>query len=459
MTEKQTMSKRVNTFANIVLVGAVIFFIAAFIYAIYRSNAYPSGAMNKYYLVFVVGITLFSFALKLRENYKINFVLTTVSMFIGIYLMEFFLFLYAFAVDTSKRDDLAQVSGVPFDTRTKLQAVMDLMKQGIDVYPSVHPSAFIESDGLETGRKRLFPLGGVSKKTTVYCNEGDEYIIFKSDEYGFNNPEGVFTGEDIDVILLGDSFTQGACVMPGEDIGGQLRRAVKRTINLGSSGNGPLTELATLKEYAEPLRPKVVLWLYYEGNDLYDLEHEKKSPLLLSYLNKNFSQDLIGRQLEIDQVLNIWIDKEREREIKRETKTSNVPLARIARLLHLRKKLELYFTSSPTPTPTTLFRGVLNKARDMTSSWGGNLYFVYLPGLRRYAEKVHHGNFNHRDQVLSIVRSLDVPVIDMHEVFITHPDPLSLYRRYALYRRYEHYTKEGYGLVAQTIETYLSDRH
>lgn len=48
-----------------------------------------------------------------------------------------------------------------------------------------------------------------------------------------------------------------------------------RTLNLGMGGIGPLHELAILKEYGSVVRPKVVLWVYYEGNDLADLSHEK----------------------------------------------------------------------------------------------------------------------------------------------------------------------------------------
>ena len=34
-------------------------------------------------------------------------------------------------------------------------------------------------------------------------------------------------------------------------------------VNLGIHGSGPLVELATLKEYAESVRPKKVFWVYY----------------------------------------------------------------------------------------------------------------------------------------------------------------------------------------------------
>jgi hypothetical protein len=77
---------------------------------------------------------------------------------------------------------------------------------------------------------------------------------------------------------------------------------------LGLAGAGPLLELATLTEYAAPLKPTVVLWLYFEGNDLRNLYSELKSPLLMNYLDPDFSQNLIHRQLQIDKALDRHID-------------------------------------------------------------------------------------------------------------------------------------------------------
>ena len=54
------------------------------------------------------------------------------------------------------------------------------------------------------------------------------------------------------------------------------------TVNLGIGGNGPLMMLAGLKEYLAALRPRVVLWFYFEGNDVTkDLFRERRSALLI----------------------------------------------------------------------------------------------------------------------------------------------------------------------------------
>jgi hypothetical protein len=83
-------------------------------------------------------------------------------------------------------------------------------------------------------------------------------------------------------------------------------------LNLGQGGNGPLIEYATLREYLAP-NVKKVLWLYFEGNDLVDLEDELKNNILNKYLvNPKFNQDLKLRQNQIDKFLTDFLDRERE---------------------------------------------------------------------------------------------------------------------------------------------------
>ena len=62
----------------------------------------------------------------------------------------------------------------------------------------------------------------------------------------------------------------------------------KSVLNLGYGGNGPLIEYATLREY---LSSNVkVIWIYFEGNDLNDLNNEIKNKILNSYMsNSNYT--------------------------------------------------------------------------------------------------------------------------------------------------------------------------
>jgi hypothetical protein len=54
-----------------------------------------------------------------------------------------------------------------------------------------------------------------------------------------------------------------------------------------------------------------------------------------------------------------------------------------------------------------------------------------------------------RDDVLAMVRDLKIPVIDIHEVFQSHKEPLSLFP----FRASGHYNEEGHRLVAEEVLT------
>ncbi len=95
-------------------------------------------------------------------------------------------------------------------------------------------------------------------------------LSFTTDAWGFRNRNDQ---ERTDVVLLGDSFVEGAYVSDEETAAEQLEGISGRSVrNLGRSGYGTLQELEVLRLYALPLRPRAVAWFFYEGNDLYDDE-------------------------------------------------------------------------------------------------------------------------------------------------------------------------------------------
>src|SRR5262249_55402503 len=139
---------------------------------------------------------------------------------------------------------------------------------------------------------------------TLLCNESGSYVSYESDEHGFNNPRGLWTQGSVKIVALGDSFTHGYCVADDKNFIALVRRVHPGTVNLGMAGDGPLLMLATFREYVRVVKPRVVLWFYFEGNDLADLVHERTSTILTRYLEDGFSQNLIDRQIEIDKALS-----------------------------------------------------------------------------------------------------------------------------------------------------------
>jgi len=387
---------------------------------------------------------------------------------ISVYAFETYLELQ---VRKQTRQRMTEEMGVPYDTRKRIEVLEDLRKDDVETYTNFGPRRFIYSNGFITNNERIYPLGGISNTTVVGSNESGYYPIIKTDEHGFNNPKGLYKKNRVDIVLTGDSFTDGFSVHSDETISAVLRELDFNVLNIGKSATGSLVELATIKEYAEPLKPKIVSWLYYV-NDIGETVNEMNSPLLRKYLNENgFSQNLIARQDEIDRLLmnyfreeldekllkvereNLKVEREKE---KQREKIIHYWTIRVFKLTNLRTRLNL--TPGPEPEPEQpepepepepeqleIFKDILDKSKRMVSGWGGKMYFVYLPEFQQYSTGKEHIN---REFVLRTAIELDIPVVDIHtEVFAPHPDPLSLFP----FRMRGHYNAEGYRLVAEAI--------
>ena len=226
-----------------------------------------------------IGACLFIFTLPLLKT-KVgkNILLLIFSSITSIYAVEGILTAGHHSEWSNQREldrHVAQLN--PF---TKLEKILHLRKNGILAVPAAPAGEKFE---------RGYVLGGISESLVVFCDESGEWATYQSDEFGFNNPPGSHIN-DIDLVLTGDSFTEGVCVNGGQDVASRLRVQGWNVLNLGKSGMGTLMQLATLAEYAEGLRPSYVLWLYYEGNDLKDLLSENRDRATLRwYLEKNFN--------------------------------------------------------------------------------------------------------------------------------------------------------------------------
>ena len=311
-----------------------------------------------------------------------------------------------------------------------------------------------------TGKETL-PLGGLSNVLTVFCNESGEYITYTSDEHGFNNPAGLWQNRQVEVVAVGDSFTHGACVPRDENFVGVIRARRPLTLSLGMDSNGPTMMLASLKEYAQRLKPKIVLWFYFGGNDLRDMDYERLSTLLMRYLTGGWTQNLFDRQGEIDSALEAYIEQARKK------KSLRIGFEDTITIRHLREAFALwygqgdagttvsattaYFSAEVTEAEIDRFRSVLKEALSTVRGWGGQMYFVYLPEWARYAEP-QSANKN-RDRVLSVVHTPQLPLIDLHPVFTQVPDPVGLFP----FHRNNHYNSEGHRLVGEEVLRVLSE--
>ena len=94
---------------------------------------------------------------------------------------------------------------------------------------------------------------------------------FTTDSQGFRNLADL---KHADVAFVGDSYVEGAYVSDEETAAVRLHDITGLTVaNLGVSGYGSLQELKVLEQYAVPLKPRLVAWFFFEGNDLDDDEN------------------------------------------------------------------------------------------------------------------------------------------------------------------------------------------
>jgi hypothetical protein len=344
----------------------------------------------------------------------------------------------------------AEREGRPYDKRARVEVVRDLRARGVDAVSRTIPGALLEEtpDGSYRSRisidgREVLPLGGMSRRTVVLCNETGEYAIFESDEHGFRNPPGLWQQAPVDLVLIGDSFTMGECVPSAQALGALLRQHHPATVNLGMGGFAPLFELATLEEYGPVLRPRRVLWFYFE-NDLwwFDLGIQKRTPLLLRYHEPaGFRQGLLHMQPEIDaRLAELWASGAGDPvtnpvELMEELQGTGVGrLLRFLRLSKLRATIGALRRppASPAdrePADFALFESILEQARNRVASWGGELAFVYLPGSWNFDQGLgwRPRDDRVRNSVLEIAAALGLEVIDVQAAMEQHDDPLSLY--------------------------------
>ena len=439
------------------------------------------GMALSYAFLGVIAVGLFA-ARWLNASIKINLALVTVSSLVALYAWELVLGVAAsrranfamtrwllFPMDATPQSAQARLNQSAnakptFDRRDKLQVIHDLRQQGLMAYPAVvphdilrwvPPNEFAVLRALPMGNNtELLPLGGVSNALTVFCNESGEYVTYPSDEHGFHNPSGLWKNQQFEIVAVGDSFTHGACVPSEDNFVGVIRADHPATANLGMDSNGPLLMLASLKEYALRFRPKTVLWFYFEGNDLRDLEHERHSPLLMSYMRGGEQQQLLDRQNEIDQKLKAYIEQVRQ------NLGARIAWEPTAKLHHVRqvlaryagdaapansRKTSTYWSSEVSEETMNQFRSVLIEAASTVGDREGTLYFIYLPEWARYGNP-EFANKN-RDRVLQLVKNLNLPCIDLHPVFAKSPDPIGLFP----FRQSNHYSSEGHRLVGKEV--------
>jgi len=423
------------------------------IYTFYKSEIYWDGNKKDYYfsyylisliLVFLSIITFF-----INHKVKQYLIITVISTVTTLYLFEAYLLFKQqnskgqLSINNQNKEQIYEnITGKKFDNRTRLEILKDFREINKKIQVTVSPNNYVNENNA------IFPLSGISNSKTIFCNENGFYTIYESDRYGFNNPDDNWDANEIEYFLVGDSFTHGACVNAPNDIGSVLRNLSKKAVlNLGYSGNGPLIELATLREYMKN-NVKKVLWIYYEGNDLSGLHIEMTDKILMKYYKDvTFTQDLKLKQKEIDNLAASSINREKNEKKQSESERGffGIELINFIKITNLR--VLIY----PPPQLTANLEKILKIAKELVNQNNSKLYFIYLPEYARYKTNYDNTSYN---LIKDIVNKLDIPFIDIpQEVFKKEKNPLNLFP----FKMYGHYTIEGYKKVSESIFNLTKD--
>jgi hypothetical protein len=397
--------------------------------------------------------------LRLPPAWRVSAALCYLAAALGLYAAE----LHLLVAQRSLLEEATRARGLDFDGRRLLEVVADLRRAGVPAYPPVPAKDLLVEDEngalvspIEGDGGPLLPLGAVPERTIVECNEGGRWLVYESDRHGFRNPAAAWEGRPA-LALIGDSFVHGDCVDDGATIAGLLRRGHARVLNLGVSGFGPLSMLASIKEYLPELAPATVLWFFFEGNDITkDLPLECNSELLMSYLRPGFRQGLAERRDEVARRLGDYLDRRMAEAYGRfehpyEDVLDYFKLYRLREAFGL-DSISIGAVGGVTEEGFGLFRAVLAEAKRTVESWGGRLVFVYLPSSERYFGRALHGRIRDhlREQALGAAAELGLPIVDAHPVFEAESDPTALFRYSG-----SHYNEAGYRAVAEAIERAL----
>lgn len=427
-----------NFSKNYFSIFCLAFSLIIFIYLMYRSEIFWNSSRRDYYLnyqlISFLSIIFSIFTFFLKKKLKEYLIVILISSIFSFYISELYLTKKEEKIykNRSKIKFYEKEIGYDYDNRTLLKVFEDSKKENENITIRVYPNLHLED------QNEILPLSGISNIKTIFCNENGFFSTYFSDRYGFNNPDYEWDKKEIEYLLIGDSYVHGACVNRPNDVSSQIRKISKKSVlNLGYGGNGPLLEYATLREYYNQ-KVKKVIWVYYEGNDLDNLNYELTNSKLLKYINdKNYSQNLNLKQKKIDLIA--------KNKIFEKNKITKFEIDKFIKLFYLRQFFFPAKAQKQKP-PNVEFEKITKLIRDFTLKNDMELHFVYLPDIKqRYVNNYIDPNYSF---IRAIVKKLNINFIDIDEQLLKKSqNPLD----FIPFRLFGHLNSKGYEELAKTI--------
>ena len=169
--------------------------------------------------------------------------------------------------------------------------------------------------------------------------------------------------------------------------------------------------------------------------------------------DKNFSQSLKSRQIEVDKINIVKINTRMKRAkaafIEQEKITYKIK--EFIKLRNTRKVISKFKPIDNSNFDFDLFLKILIKSKDFTEKNGAKFHFIYLPEIARY-------NSNYKKdiypKIINLLKANNISLIDIkNEVFDKESDPLILFP----FRNKGHYNNFGYKKVGNVIINNLTN--
>ena len=386
-----------------------------------------------------------------------NIILLISSIYLTLVIGDIFL-KNKFYDDYLKKYQIAEKQNVQFDKRSLIEVVVDERKKNENSWPPYHIVEYAEY--LKKNEKNILPLSGISNSKLVYCNESGKWSILSTDRYGFPNPTNTVY-KDIDIVLLGDSFTRGACVNENQTLRFFLNNYLP-TISMGNGGSF-YSYYATFVEYVKIVKPRFTIVNVYEGNDFNELNEESRTNLKNYILENNFSQNLIHKQkkinYEISKYFNLWLDSkislyktadsERETLSKFEIYIKSLKLSSIINLLIINYyDLKYFFANIPQEKD---LRQILITMKKDVKSWNGELIINYIPSYEKIVFN-KSDSYNYKNKFLKLCDEIGLIVVDFTNILKIETDIKKIYPLGIK----GHFTEYGYKLLSEHIINEIS---
>jgi hypothetical protein len=290
----------------------------------------------------------------------------------------------------------------------------------------------------------LIPINAQPNTNVYFCNEGYGLIKFKTDKFGFRNKNEIWEQNNLlqnnKIVIIGDSFGQGACVKEKSMI---LNNQSKYTIyNLSSGGNSPYIYTSLIQTFVPYIKPKVLILVFFAN----DKDDEGAEIFKKNINNENFSQKYIVNNNLSSEVLhgiqgvrNLIASTNPTRNLKKKTSTEIMLALKLTKTRFIVKNyFKKFFFTLPESSQLAI-----NTLDQYCSSYNCKPIIVYIPNSKFWNPDAESEIY--KDLLTKFILEKKITFIDMSNVFSKHSEK-DIYSK-----KGGHLSPFGYNLVSNSI--------